>query len=124
MIKLVNRENPDILAFMIKTQMEQEDVDWLVERIDQKYSRTKTAVSLYVKFEDFEELTLSTYWEYFKMLLEYVIDLIKSVKKVAVVTANAALRKNLNIEFMLIPTVSCKTFDIEEDHESLEWLEK
>ena len=124
MIKLVNRENPDILAFMIKTQMEQEDVDWLIERIDQKYSRTKTAVSLYVKFEEFEELTLSNTWDYFKMLLEYVIDLIKSVKKVAVVTASAALRKKLKMEFALIPTVSCKTFDIKEDHESIEWLEK
>ena len=123
MIKLVSRDNPDILAFKVKNEVDQEDVDWLVERIGQKYSKTQNSVSVYVEFENFEEITLSSSWKYLKMLLEYTFKLIKKVDKLAAITSSKALRKKLSAEFFLIPNVQCKTFQESECDQAVEWLE-
>ena len=79
MIKLISKDNPDILAFRVMGEMQQEDVDWLVERTIQKQERSDKGVLLYVEFEHFGELTLARMWTHFKMLLDHVFKLMDKI---------------------------------------------
>jgi|GEM_PF-5906550 len=122
MIKLISVDNPDILAFRVSEEMQQEDVDWMVQRIIKKQERANQNVLLYVEFEDFGELTLKRMWTHFKMLLDHVFKLMDKVNKIAAVTSNTSLREKLSIEFALVPTLSFKAFQDDEKTEAYQWL--
>ena len=122
MIKLTSKDNPEILAFKVIRELEQEDVDWLIERICKRQERNKETVLLYVEFEDFGELTLSRMWSHFKMFVSHLGELIANVKRIAVVTSNLSLREKLGVEFALVPTVKFKAYDNHEERQAIDWL--
>jgi len=124
MIKLISKNNREILAFRVINELEKEDVEWLVKRVDNREEKIDNSVLLYVEFEDFGELTLSRTWNHFKMFLTHILDLMVNVKSIAVVTSNESLKSKLTVEFALVPTVSFKAFDENEKDEALQWLEQ
>jgi hypothetical protein len=123
MIKLISKDNPNILAFRVSKEIEQEDVDWIVKRICERHDHTHEDVMLYVEFVNFGEMTVSRMWEQFKMFVGHLFELMKNVGKIAVVTSNVSLREKLQIEFALVPTISFKPFHSDEKEEACQWLE-
>ena len=94
-----------------------------MQRIEQKYDRTDSNIYLYVKFEDFGELTMARTIECFTMFLKHVVKLVRTVKKIAIITSNDSLKKKLTIEFKMLPTIHLRTFDDEKDSDAVDLLE-
>ncbi|BAO56502.1 SpoIIAA family protein [Nonlabens marinus] len=124
MIKLIAVENPEILAFKVIQELEKDDVDWLIERIAKREKRQDESVLLYVEFEDFGELTITRIWDHFKMLLNHIMELLATVKKIAVVTSNISLREKLSMEFKIVPKIAFNSFDLHEKDVAADWLVK
>ncbi|WP_194850393.1 SpoIIAA family protein [Nonlabens antarcticus] len=122
MIKLISKQDPDILAFRVKEELEKEDVDWLIERVEKKEERMDQPILLYIEFENFGELTFTRMWAQFKKLLTHVVDLMAKVNKIAVVTSDVALRDKLSLEFALIPTINFKTYKEKDENMAVKWL--
>lgn len=124
MIKRISVDDTDLLAFQITLEMEEEDVEWMLQRVVKQKDRTEKQVLLYLEFENFGEMTLPRIWDHFKMFMDSILVMIKNVKKIAVVTSNVFLREKLALEFKLVPTVSLKPFHPDEKDLAVEWLQK
>jgi len=123
MIKLISKNNLQILAFKVTHDLEKDDVDWLVKRISNREDRFEHSVFLYVEFEDFGELTFTRVWDHFKMFMDHIVELVQKVSNIAIVSSNDTLKNKLSLEFSLVPTVSLKCFNENEDSAAVEWLE-
>jgi hypothetical protein len=123
MIKHIPFPNPDVLAFKVINDLNEEDVEWLVKLVNKDYNLQEQQVLLYVEFEDFGELTLERMWEHLKLFFNHIFDLIKKVSRIAVVTSNQSLRDKLNIEFTLVPGIKYKGFEDGKRSRAMHWLD-
>lgn len=122
MIKLISKNDPDILAFRIREELEQEDVDWLIKRVVKRQKNKDENLLLYVEFENFGELTYARMWKHFKMLVDHVMKLMIAVNRIAIISSDNSLREKLSLEFALVPTISLKAFHEFEKEEACTWL--
>jgi len=124
MIKHVPNIKPNVLTFYVETEMDQEDVNWMVRLIETTYKRQGYRVMLYVEFGPFVILSPRRTLTRWQMLLSHAKSLSKYVTKILATSDSIILRSKLLVEFNLVPNVSLRAYKSSNKNKGFEWLGK
>lgn len=124
MIKHVPDIKPNILTFYVETEIDQEDVKWMVRLIETTYQRQGNRIKIYVEFGPFGLLTPKRTLKHWKMLVSHAKSLTKHVSKILTTTDSIVLRSKLIVEFNMLPNVSLRAYKSKDKEKGLKWIEK
>lgn len=121
MVKKIQFEEEDILGFEIAGQLSEPAFIHMMQELIPKIE-SPGHIKLYIEVPRLEGVEWQVVWDSLKWASQQLGKYFKKVDKIAIVTDKTWLQFLASMEYALIPSITQKSFDLEDKQQALLWI--